>query len=84
MALSSHVSSINFVDQANILKAHEELMIQIRTESTHISNKYKFQIEPIECEWDKFFQLQKRIFYTSRQQQQKQQIPNSHENKHTE
>ena len=29
-------------------------MSQVRTKATHISYKYKIQIEPIQFEWDKF------------------------------
>ena len=47
MVLSSCVGGINFVDPANIRKAHKELVIQVRTKAIHISNKYKMQIEPI-------------------------------------
>ena len=49
--------SINVVDPANIRKAHEELMTQVRTKAIHISNKYKIQIEPIQFEWDKFLPM---------------------------
>ena len=43
MVLSSHVVSINIVDQASIRKAHEELMTQVKTGAIHIGNKYKIQ-----------------------------------------
>ena len=54
MVLSSHVGSINLADPANIGKAHEELMVWVRTESIHIRNKLKIQVEPIQFEWDSF------------------------------
>ena len=54
LALSSQIGSINFADPANIRKADEELMNQVRTKAIHIDNKYKIQIEPIQLEWDKF------------------------------
>ena len=41
MSLSSYVGGINFTGPANIRKKHKELMIQVRTEAIHISNKYK-------------------------------------------
>ena len=53
-ALSRHMGSINFVDPANIRKVHEERMSQVRTEATHISNKHKTQLKPIQFEWHKF------------------------------
>ena len=52
MALSSHMGSTNFVDPANNRKVHKELMSQVRTEATHISNKSKIPIEPIQFEWN--------------------------------
>ena len=53
MALSSHTGGINCAVPADIRKAHEELMTQVRTKAIHISNKYKIQIEPIQFDWDK-------------------------------
>ena len=43
MALSSHMSGINFADSTNIRKAPNKLMTQVRTEAIHITNKYKFK-----------------------------------------
>ena len=47
MLQSSHMGCINMAGPANIRKAHEELMSQVRTEAIHITNKYKIQIEPM-------------------------------------
>ena len=41
MTLSSWMGGFNFADPANIRKAHEELMTQVRTKAMHISNKNK-------------------------------------------
>ena len=54
IALSRHISSINFLDPANIGKVPKEFMNQVRTKAIHISNKCKIQIEHIQFEWDKF------------------------------
>ena len=62
--LSSHIGSINSVDAANIRKAPEDLMNQIRTDAIHISNKYEIQIEPIPCEWDRFLPSLKSMSQT--------------------
>ena len=62
MVLSSHVGSINYAAPANIRKAYEELMSQVRTEAIHISNKYTIQIEPIQFECDKFLQTLEKDF----------------------
>ena len=48
LLLSNCMGGINLTDPANIRKAHEELMIQIRTKAIHTSNKYKIQVEPIQ------------------------------------
>ena len=39
IVLSIPVDGINFTDPANIRKAHDELMSQVRIEAIHISNK---------------------------------------------
>ena len=49
------MGSINFADQANIRKAHKELMTQVRTEAIHISNKYKIHIDLIQFELPSHF-----------------------------
>ena len=54
IAISSHLGTINFVDQTNIREVHKELISLVRTETIHISNKYKTQTEPTQFEWDKF------------------------------
>ena len=59
MALSS---CINFAYPANIRKAHEELMTQVKTKAIHISNKYEIQIECIQFEWDKFLPTLEKDF----------------------
>ena len=62
MVLSSCMGGITFSDPANIRKAHIELVIQVRTESIHISNKCRTQIEPIHLEWDRFLPTSEKDF----------------------
>ena len=56
------MGSINFADSADIRKAHKSLMSQVGTESTHIGNKYKIQIEPVQFQWDKFLPTLEKDF----------------------
>ena len=86
MALSSHVGSINFADPANIRKAYEEIMTWVRSETIHISNKYKIQIEPIQFELDKLLPTLEKDFpeilnEVLSHNNQQQQLTHSNENR---
>ena len=59
---AGHVGSFNFADQAKIRQVHKTLMNEVRNEATHISNKYKIQIEPIQVERDKFLPTLEKDF----------------------
>ena len=85
MVLSIFVGSINFVDPAKIREAHEKLMNQVRTKATHISNKCKFQIEPIQVQGTRFLPNLEMDFpkilneVLGQNIQRQQQLPNSNE-----
>ena len=87
MVLCSHVGSINFADPDNIRKGHKELMSQVRTKVIYISNKYNFQIEPIQLKWDKYLPNSEKDFPEILNEilshNNNQQIPNCNENRNT-
>ena len=60
--LSSHIGSINFADPVSIRKAHKELMRQVKDEASHITNKYKVQLEPFYFEWERFIPMLEKEF----------------------
>ena len=50
------------MDPVSMRKAHEELMKQVRSDTIHISNKYRVQIEPIYFEWKIFIPTLEKEF----------------------